>query len=114
MIFNPNDYHKHLPLPATEKWKDGVWDIEAFNQGSMSLIYFALEGRDYQTPHDQDEWYFVIEGSGIIEIEGVNHSFSPGSAIFVRAGQEHKFIGKLHGLKIWAIFFGPTAGELNT
>ena len=38
---------KKLPLPATDKWPEGVFDIEAFQHGSMSLILFAPEGKDY-------------------------------------------------------------------
>ena len=48
-----------LPLPATEKWRDGVWDVEAFAHGTMSTILFAPRGTDYQTAHQQDELYFV-------------------------------------------------------
>ncbi|UTW46559.1 cupin domain-containing protein [bacterium SCSIO 12696] len=85
--------------------------MEAFKNGSMSLIYFAPQGNDYQTPHDQDELYIVLEGSGKIEIDGVVACFEKGSSIFVAAGQEHRFLGELSGLKMWAIFWGPKGGE---
>lgn len=111
MIFDQKQFSDQLPLPATEKWKDGVWDIEAFKHGSMSLLFFSPEGVDYQTPHDQDELYFVMEGSGVIEIEGVSYSFLPGSAIFVAAGQKHRFQGDLSGIKMWAVFYGAKGGE---
>ncbi|RUO34863.1 cupin domain-containing protein [Aliidiomarina soli] len=111
MIFNTEDFEKELPLPANQKWEEGVWDIEAYKRGSMSLIYFAPEGHDYQTPHDQDELYFVIEGAGQIEIEGVIHPFKRGSSIFVAAGQQHQFIGELSGMKMWVVFWGPKGGE---
>ena len=113
MIFDTEDYEKQLPLPATDKWKEGVWDIEAFKNGSMSLIYFAPEGADYQTPHDQDELYFVLEGNGEIEIEDVIHPFKKGSSIFVAAGQKHRFVGDLACIKMWAVFWGPKGGEKN-
>lgn len=113
MIFNKDNYHSQLPLPATEKWKDGVCDVEAFRNGTMSLIYFAPEGKDYQTPHDQDELYIVIQGSGAIEIEGVAYPFEQGSAKFVAAGQHHRFLGELGELKMWAVFWGPKGGESN-
>lgn len=113
MIFNKKEYEEELPLPATEKWKEGVWDIEAFRHGSMSLIYFAPEGTDYQTPHEQDELYFILEGSGVIEIEGESHVFSAGSVIFVAAGKKHKFRGNLSNIKMWAVFYGPKGGEAN-
>ncbi len=85
MIVNPDRYHAQLPLPATGKWKDGVWDVAAFRHGSMSLLYFAPQHADHRTPHSQDEWHFILECSGVIEIEGVRHAFAPGSAIFVGA-----------------------------
>lgn len=113
MIFNQNDYAKQLPLPPAGKWIEGVWDIEAFKHGSMTLIFFAPEGVDYQSPHDQDELYFVTEGSGVIEIEGALHSFSPGAAIFVKAGQKHRFQGNLANIKMWAVFYGQKGGEKN-
>lgn len=111
MIFETKDFSCLLPLPANDKWIEGVWDMEAFKHGSMSLIYFAPQGSDYQTPHDQDELYIVLEGSGTIEIEGKEHPFSKGSAIFVAAGQAHRFLGELDGLKMWAVFWGPKGGE---
>ena len=111
MIITWESCEEKLPLPFTAKWRDGVWDVEAFKHGSMSLIYFAPEGIDYQTPHDQDEIYIVLCGSGVIEIEGIGHSFSAGSAIFVSAGKHHHFVGDLNGLKMWAIFYGPNGGE---
>lgn len=111
MIFNPKVYDDQVPLPPTDKWKQGRGDIEAFTHGSMSLNYFSPEGIDYQTPHDQDELYFIIEGSGEIGIDSNTHSFSAGDTIFVKAGQEHRFIGNLDGIKVWAVLYGPIGGE---
>ena len=114
MIFNLSDYENKLPLPANEKWKEGVWDIEVFKNGTMSLQVFAPKGIDYQTPHDQDEIYIVIDGSGKIEIEGIQYPFSPGTAIFVAAGKKHKFIGNHSGIKLWVVFYGVKGGERNS
>ncbi|MCW8195404.1 hypothetical protein F6455_11455 [Proteobacteria bacterium 005FR1] len=69
MKVSPQDYMAKLPLPATEKWPEGVWDIEALRHGSMSLVLFAPTGKDYQSSHDQDELYIILKGSGVIEIE---------------------------------------------
>jgi len=102
-----------LPLAATEKWPEGVWDIEAFKHGSMSLVLFAPEGDDYQTPHSQDELYFVLEGSGTLEREGVRIPFKKGDALFVKAGEQHRFSQFEKGLKMWAVFWGDEGGETN-
>lgn len=114
MIFDPKVYDEQVPLPPTERWKQGRGDIEAFTHGSMSLVYFSPDGIDYQTPHDQDELYFIIEGSGEIEIEGKTQSFNAGEAIFINAGQEHRFVGNLDGIKVWAMLYGPIGGEQDT
>ena len=102
-----------LPLPATDKWPEGVWDIEALKHGSMSLILFAPEGNDYQTPHSQDELYIVVEGSGVLEREGNEIPFTQGDALFVKAGEQHRFTEFKEGLKMWAVFWGKEGGEEN-
>ncbi|MFL0805301.1 MAG: cupin domain-containing protein [Agarilytica sp.] len=102
---------KQLPLPATDKWPEGVWDIEAFRHGSMSLVLFTPEGRDYQTPHDQDELYIVLSGNGVLDIEGVAHRFSDGDVLFVPAEKTHRFTEFSQGIKMWAVFWGPKGGE---
>lgn len=102
---------KKLPFPATEKWPQGVWDAEAFKHGSMALIFFAPQGNDYQTPHDQDELYIVISGPGILESGGEKHEFKTGDALFVPAKQEHRFIEFSTDLQLWAVFWGKNGGE---
>ena len=48
---------------------------------------------DRQQPHEDDEVYVVLEGSGTLEIEGEQHELQDGHAIFVAAGAEHRFTG---------------------
>ena len=100
-----------LPLPPTEKWPEGVFDVNAFRNGSMSLILFAPKGNDYQTPHVQDELYIIIEGSGILQVEGESFEFVKGDVLFVPALKEHRFIQFSPGIKMWAVLWGPTGGE---
>ncbi len=106
-----NDTLAKLPLPATEKWPEGVWDIEALKHGTMSLILFAPQGKDYQTPHCQDELYIVVAGAGVIEIDGESISFALGDSLFVKAGLEHRFTEMSDDLKMWAVFWGAEGGE---
>ena len=101
-----------LPLPPTEKWPDGVFDVEAFKNGSMSLILFAPEGTDYQTPHEQDELYIVMEGSGVLQVENEKFSFGAGDVLFVPALKEHRFTQFTDGIKMWAVFWGQKGGEV--
>lgn len=100
-----------LPLPSTATRPGGVWDVEAFRHGSMSLVLYTPEGKDYQTPHEQDELYVVMQGSGVLEVNGEAFSFSEGDALFVPAGAPHKFVKFSHGIKLWAMLWGDKGGE---
>lgn len=113
MRFDPKQYKVQLPLPATDKWPEGVWDIEALNHGSMSLILFAPSGKDYQTSHDQDELYVILKGSGVFGLEGNSTKFQAGDALFVPAGKRHNFVQFEEGTEMWAVLYGPKGGESN-
>jgi mannose-6-phosphate isomerase-like protein (cupin superfamily) len=100
-----------LPLPATSRWPEGVWDIEALNHGSMSVILFAPQGNDYQDSHEQDELYIVLSGSGTLVLEDSRMLFSPGDVLFVPARKRHHFESFTEDLTTWAVFWGPVGGE---
>ncbi|HLM01360.1 MAG TPA: hypothetical protein VK400_09940, partial [Pyrinomonadaceae bacterium] len=63
MRFTIKEFLEKLPLPADEKWKDGVWDVEPFEKGNVTLVFFAPRGADYQTFHEKDEFYFIARGA---------------------------------------------------
>jgi mannose-6-phosphate isomerase-like protein (cupin superfamily) len=48
---------------------------------------------DRQQPHEDDEVYVVLEGTGTLEIEGSAVDLREGHAVFVPAGAEHRFVG---------------------
>ena len=48
---------------------------------------------DRQQPHEDDEIYVVLEGSGTLEVEGEQVEMRRGQAVFVHAGAEHRFVG---------------------
>ena len=99
-----------LPLPATAKWPEGVWDFTAFERGDVSLLLFAPKGRDYQTPHSQDELYIVVRGRGAFIVEGEATEFEPGDALFVAARKAHHFERISDDLLMWVVFWGAHHG----
>ncbi len=107
MHLRPHDLLAHLPLPATDSWPDGVFDIEAFDRGGLSLELFAPRGIDHQTPHAQDEIYIVIAGCAILEIDGVAYDCPPGDTLFVPARVPHRFVRISDDFAARAIFWGP-------
>jgi mannose-6-phosphate isomerase-like protein (cupin superfamily) len=46
---------------------------------------------DRQQPHELDEVYVVLDGTGVLEIEGRPVPIEEGQAVFVPAGAEHRF-----------------------
>lgn len=111
MKFSYDDFLKQMPKPATAKWREGVWDMEVFKHGTMLLEVFAPHKRDYQTPHEQDELYFVIRGSGDFLVGDERIPFGPGDALFVPAGKFHRFENFSDDFVTWVVFWGPKGGE---
>ena len=105
MKFIVDEYLKRLPLPATEKWKDGIWDVEPFEKNGVRLVFFAPRGTDYQTEHGQDEFYFIARGSGKLVIDGEALDCAAGEAFFVAAGVPHHFEDFTEDFATWAVFF---------
>ena len=105
MKLTPEQFLARLPLPANEKWKDGLWHTTAFQKGELELEFFAPRGTDYQTPHEKDEFYFIIAGSADLIRETETVSCSVGDAVFVPAGEPHHFENISADFAAWVIFF---------
>ena len=100
-----------LPGPVSVKWPQGERFARAFAHGSMSVEFYAPMGRDPQTPHTQDELYFIHAGSGEIVIAGERHACTPGDVFFVAASIEHRFENFSPDFSTWVVFWGPQGGE---
>ncbi len=84
---------------------------EPFTHGSMRLGMYAPRGYDPQSPHDQDELYFVLSGSGVLVHDDQRSRFKAGDALFVAAGIEHRFEDFSDDFATWVVFWGPKGGE---
>ena len=82
-----------------------------FEHGSLSVEIYRPNGVDLQQPHDRDEIYVVISGSGEFVLEGKVSAFEPGTFIFVPAGAEHRFERFTEDFSTWVLFYGPIGGE---
>ncbi len=85
--------------------------VAPLRRGTLELGYYAPLGVDEQTPHDQDEVYVVMTGSGTFVNGAQRHDFGPGDAIFVPAGATHRFEDFTDDTEVWVIFYGPEGGE---
>lgn len=98
---------KTLPGPDPE---DVTYNI-LFRRGTAELLVYAPKGVDHQEIHDRDEFYFIVSGRGKFFDGGAVIDFSPGDAIFVAAGVEHRFLDFTDDLSMWVLFYGPAGGE---
>jgi mannose-6-phosphate isomerase-like protein (cupin superfamily) len=72
----------------------GGYEIVHRSPGLELGVYVLVAPEaDRQSPHDHDEVYIVLEGSGVLEVEGENVELRQGHAVFVPAGAEHRFVG---------------------
>lgn len=96
-----------LPVQTVEQLRYTT----VFARGSLSVELYAPQGHDAQTPHEQDELYVVVSGSGEFVNGAVRHAFGPGDVLFVPAGVVHRFENFTPDFQTWVIFYGPQGGE---
>jgi len=103
----------HITLPAAQRRVSGPGGPSArmLERGSLSVDIYAPRGKDPQAPHDQDEVYVVVEGSGWFVNGQHRHRFSGGDVMFVPAGVVHRFEEFTDDLLVWVVFHGPRGGE---
>ncbi len=89
------------PLPA------GRLSQLVFDADGVEIRYYAPKATDPQTPHDRDEFYFVIAGTGTFERAGETITFAPGDMLFAAAGEDHRFSGFSEEFATWVLFYGP-------
>ena len=111
MKASASDLLRLLPGKASERWPSGAPFIVAMAHGSMSVELYAPIGSDQQSPHEQDELYFIQQGSGTIAIGESQYGFAPGDCFFVGAGVEHRFTAFTPDFSTWVVFWGPKGGE---
>lgn len=78
------------------------------NAGSLSLGLYVLPAgsKDMQTPHAEDEVYYVLSGRAMVEVAGERRPVQPGTSIFVAKEVDHRFTDIEEELEI-LVFFAP-------
>jgi len=75
-----------------------IRDLEA------GIIVLHAGEKDTQEPHSADELYYVIQGSGMMELGKTKRSVAEGSIVFVPAGMRHRFYGNSEDLVVLYMF----------
>ncbi len=79
---------------------------EFLSVGSMSAGLYVLEAgaTDPQSPHAEDEIYYVISGRAQIEVNGESRPVAPGSVVFVAKHVDHRFHSIQERLELLVLF----------
>lgn len=86
----------------------GTSYFQFINEGSLSLGHYALAAGtvDTQTPHDEDEVYYVVSGRAKIRVGDEERPVQPGTMVYVAAHVPHQFFDITEDLSI-LVFFAP-------
>ncbi len=79
---------------------------------SMGLYVLPAGGTDPQSPHTEDEVYYVVSGKAKIKVADEDRDVQAGSIIYVAKIIEHKFHSIEEELTI-IVFFAPAEYSNN-
>jgi mannose-6-phosphate isomerase-like protein (cupin superfamily) len=96
----------------SERQKTGREWLEFLRVESLSMgVYHLKKGaEDQQTPHKQDEVYYVASGKAVLAVDGEDYPVGEGSVVFVRAQAKHRFHSIAQDLTT-LVFFAPAETE---
>jgi mannose-6-phosphate isomerase-like protein (cupin superfamily) len=86
----------------------GRSSAQVLNTPGLEARWYAPPNPDLQTPHDRDEIYVVVAGSGFLRRCEERVAFAAGDLLFVAAGEAHRFEDHTDDTRVWVVF-GPGA-----
>lgn len=91
-----------LQSGSSEPWREFL-DVPTM---SMGIYRLAANSNDKatHTPHERDEVYVCLEGSGTLTVEGVAIEIRKDTVVFVKAGLEHYFDEVFEALTLLVFF----------
>ena len=95
---------------------DGHGYVDFFASGllSVGLAVWPAGSTDRQTPHREDEVYYVLGGRGKIRVDRDVRAVQPGSMVYVAAGVEHRFHDIEEDLRVLVFWAPPHAAGRRT
>jgi mannose-6-phosphate isomerase-like protein (cupin superfamily) len=103
-----NNHFYRVENLIREQQASGRSYLEFLRVPAMSAgVYFLPKGsRDGQSPHQEDEMYYVVSGKARMMIGAEEADISAGSVIFVEAKAEHRFYEIQEDMLV-LVFFAP-------
>jgi mannose-6-phosphate isomerase-like protein (cupin superfamily) len=84
---------------------------EFLRRASLSAGLYRLPAgaADGQSPHEEDELYYVVAGEAVLDASGRKTKVTPGSLAFVAKRVPHRFVDITADLEL-LVFFAPAEG----
>jgi mannose-6-phosphate isomerase-like protein (cupin superfamily) len=103
----PKNFY-HLSELERERTESGKLYLEFLRVPRMSAGLYVLPagGTDPQSPHKEDELYYVVSGRARMKVGFEDQAVTQGNVIFVAAGVEHRFYDIREELTV-LVFFAP-------
>ena len=73
---------------------------------SLGLYVLPVGGVDEQSPHTEDEVYYVVSGRAVVQVADEERPVQPGSVVYVARNVEHRFHSIEEELTL-LVFFAP-------
>ncbi len=93
---------------SQQQAESGKAYLQFINEGTMSLGLYVLAAgsTDTQSPHVEDEIYYVVSGRASVVVAGERRPVVAGSIVFVAKEVEHRFVDIEEDLSL-LVFFAP-------
>jgi mannose-6-phosphate isomerase-like protein (cupin superfamily) len=79
-------------------------------QMSAGIYRIAAGEADPQSPHGEDELYWVLSGQATIRVGDVEQPVRAGTSVYVAAGVEHRFHSIEENLAVLVVFAPAETG----
>jgi len=98
----------HISELERQQTQSGKRYLEFLRVPAMSAGVYVLPagGTDPQSPHKEDELYYVVRGRAKMQIGSESQAVTAGSVIYVAATVEHRFYDIAEELVV-LVFFAP-------
>jgi mannose-6-phosphate isomerase-like protein (cupin superfamily) len=105
-VIHVAEARSQVPTPEGER------AVLVLKRGTLDVKLSVPVPPNVQTPHEQDEIYFIVSGRGVLVHEGKRDAFTAGDLLFVAAGIEHHYEDFSDDLALWRVFYGERGGEV--
>jgi mannose-6-phosphate isomerase-like protein (cupin superfamily) len=102
----PNFYHLSLIEGERVQAKKRYFEFLRVPAMSAGVYVLPAEGTDPQSPHKEDEMYYVVRGKARMKVGAKDEEVSQGSVIFIAANEQHRFYDIREELVV-LVFFAP-------